>query len=307
MEVLVTGSDGFAGRHLVSELLNNNINVVGTAIAAIPNVEDTETYKTIVCNLTDKNDVSKINLANTTAVIHLAALSSNASSFDEADKFISLNGAMTINLLETAVKQGSKARFVVISSGAVYDPAQPMPINEKGKTLASSPYVISKLLTENICDYYRQLGLDIVIVRPFNHIGPGQLRGFLLPDLAHEVAEATKTNSPLSIGNLKTRRDYSDVRDVVRAYRLLATTPSLKHSLYNICSGKSVQGEEILNLVVKSLGLKTPPKTIVDPTKLRSTDAEDIYGDNSLLKEDTGWSPKLTIEQSVQDFISALT
>jgi GDP-4-dehydro-6-deoxy-D-mannose reductase len=306
--ILVTGVNGFVGRHLVRELLGNNHRVIGiggpgpSPDAAL--VQSIDHY--VTCNFTDAAEVSKLDFHDVDAIIHLAGLASIQRSFAEPARFIGDNGAIAINLFEALTHQNVQPRVIVISSGGVYAADQPMPINESGTTTTSSPYVVSKLLTEDICSYYRSRVQDAIIVRPFNHIGPGQGPGFLLPDLAAQIVEATGADKELVVGNLKTKRDYTDVRDVARAYRLLATAPQLNSTLYNVCSGKSVAGEQILQLLLEQLAPGKKPAVKVDKTRFRPTDAPEIAGNSSRLQQELGWRPAIGLEQTVKDFIASL-
>jgi GDP-4-dehydro-6-deoxy-D-mannose reductase len=162
---------------------------------------------------------------------------------------------------------------------------------------------VSKLLTELQATYYRRRGLDIVTMRPFNHIGPGQGPGFLLPDLAAGVEVATASTAPLRVGNLDTRRDYTDVRDVVRAYRLAVEADELAVPLLNVCSGHSVSGREILNQVVAALELDMPALE-VDTARLRPEDPEEISGDNALIRKTLRWAPEIDLATTVRDFVA---
>ena len=140
-----------------------------------------------------------------------------------------------------------------------------------------------------------------MIVRPFNHIGPGQLGGFLVPDLANQIKES----DIISVGNLNTERDYTDVRDVVRAYVLLATTPKLSHQLYNVCSGKSVSGKKILSLLKQDLN-KDNLEVVVDSKKIRPKDPLVVRGDYQRIRTDTGWKPKFEIGSTINDYVKWL-
>ena len=146
-------------------------------------------------------------------------------------------------------------------------------------------------------------GVDAVIARPFNHIGPGQGPGFLLPDLLEQLQAARETGT-LLVGNIKTKRDYTDVRDIARAYAELALAPSLEHDTYNICSRKSLSGETILAHLQEITGIKDV-KVEVDPARIRPNDIDDIYGDSSRLVDALGWKPEIAIEQTIKDFVDA--
>jgi GDP-4-dehydro-6-deoxy-D-mannose reductase len=296
-KIVITGVNGFVGRHLTRELHQHNIEVIGVdrASAVDDSISDL-LAEYISVDLVDGwpeiNDVS--------AVIHLAGLAAVGPSFEKPQEYINVNSAILTNLAEYYLCKVTQPRLIVISSGAIYSPDQPMPLTEDSKVGYTSPYAVSKVLVENQCRYYRTRNLDCVVARPFNHIGPGQRGGFLLPDLYEQLTNKNE----LSVGNLKTKRDYTDVRDVVKAYRLLATTETLSHDIYNICSGGSTSGEEILSALIDTTGKKTPEIT-VDEAKVRPNDPENIFGDNSRLQEDTGWRPELPLRQTIKDFVKS--
>ncbi|HET7673032.1 MAG TPA: GDP-mannose 4,6-dehydratase [Candidatus Saccharimonadales bacterium] len=305
--IVITGANGFVGHHLSEACAQNGKDILGIGYGEL--AEDSKLkgwlkeYKAI--NLVDKDDVeTQLDLSSAETVFHLAGLAAVGLSFEQPARYIADNTAMLINLAEKALKDGSKARFIVVSSGAVYDPNQKLPISEKGKTISNSPYAISKITTEMFCEYYRSRGLDMIIVRPFNHIGPGQGPGFLLPDLVAQAQKYDETGK-FMVGNLDTRRDYTDVRDVVQAYMAIAQSKDLGAGLYNVCSGKSHAGKEILDEIIKNMALGSP-KIEIDQSKIRPNDVMDIYGDNSQIKADTGWEPKIPLEKSVTDFIKSV-
>jgi GDP-4-dehydro-6-deoxy-D-mannose reductase len=302
--ILITGVNGFVGHHLAKACFDSGEKVVGVGYGQLDKSSKLNDLldQYLSVDMTDSAKVNEsISFENINIVFHLASLAAVGPSYDQPARYIADNPSMLINLAEKALQQKSQARFVVVSSGAIYDPLQPLPIKEDGKLLPNSPYAVSKIATELMCEYYRGRGLDMVVVRPFNHIGPGQMPGFILPDLelqAHHYSEKGK----FSVGNLKTKRDYTDVRDVVQAYIALGTADKLKHNLYNICSGQSHSGEFILNQVCKNLNIKEPIVE-TDQDKIRPSDIMDIRGDNSLIKADTGWSPQIPIEKSIKDFL----
>jgi GDP-4-dehydro-6-deoxy-D-mannose reductase len=191
----------------------------------------------------------------------------------------------------------------MVSSGAVYESSQPMPITEASKVTHGSPYAISKLLGEMLGDYYQKRGIDSIVTRPFNHTGPGQGKGFLLPDMTRQLSELGESGV-LKVGNITTRRDYTDVRDVVKAYAALATAPEVKNRLYNVCSGKSRSGEEIIDLIAKTLyGENAKANTEVDQSRIRPNDPPEIFGSTEQLKADTGWETTIPFEQTVRDYV----
>ncbi len=304
MSILVTGINGFVGKHLARELYNNNIKIYGCGLDS--NLD--ESLLNVVagftsnCDLTHPKDVARLPLKEVDAIINLAGLAQVGSSFGESEKYNSINIKVHTTVAEAIQNIKKPIRMVSVSTGAVYDNHQPMPLNETSDLIKEgSPYAQSKIAMENALQPFIESGMDVVIARPFNHIGPGQLPGFLVPDLARQIQQS----STLKVGNLKTRRDYTDVRDVARAYRLLATKPKLNHKIYNVCSGKSVVGESILKHLLNSFE-KPNLDIIIDKTKVRPNDPQNIIGDNSRLTEETGWLPKIPLEATINDFVANL-
>ncbi len=297
--VVITGINGFVGHHLARKLSEQGVDVVGVS-------QDSEASQKIAGIVSEYHQADLINgwpqIDNVDAVIHLAGLAAVGPSYDKPQLYINANSAMVTNLCEYYVKQDKKPRILVISSGAIYDSNQAMPISENSKIGFSSPYAVSKILTENQCDYYRNRGLECVVVRPFNHIGPGQAPGFILPDFFKRLSEA-EAGSVIKVGNINTKRDYTDVRDIVDAYAKLALAPTLSNTLYNVCSGKSISGQEILDMLRQAMN-KTDIQFEVDPALVRPTDIMDIYGDSSRLRDELSWQPSRSIDQTVKDFVA---
>jgi GDP-4-dehydro-6-deoxy-D-mannose reductase len=295
MKIAVTGVGGFVGQHLVRELASHDIEVIGIA-----HHSDITTEIDGLMSECQRVDLTKEwpEITEVDSVIHLAGLAAVGPSFDNPQNYIEANSAMMTNLGEHYLKhEGKKPRLVIISSGAIYEVDQKMPLNEESDIAFRSPYAVSKVLIENQAAYYLNRGLDCIIMRPFNHIGPGQKSGFLVPDL-YESLKSTKQTGVLKIGNLKTKRDYTDVRDVVHAYRLVASQKSLKSKVYNVCSGKSVAGEKILSQLQKLMGLENL-KIEIDKSRFRPSDAKEIIGDSSRLQTDVGWKPNISLEQTL--------
>ncbi len=296
-KVIVTGANGFVGSHLVNELLGQGFEVISVAGKDMPVRNG---VKPLFIDLVNEDEVkSKLDFNGVDGVIHLAGLAAVGDSFSNPLKYIEVNCAIQINIMEAALEQKSKARFVVISSGSVYSPDQKLPLTETSRVSPSSPYSVSKLAQENLAEYYVNRGLSCIVARPFNHIGPGQNSGFIVPDLIAQVMQAKQTHSSsVMVGNINTRRDYTDVRDITRAYILLLISGQSGET-YNICSGKSLSGEEILNQIMKTAGVKLTHE--VDIAKIRPVDVEEIYGDFSKLNAQTGWKPEIALEQTISD------
>lgn len=300
-KVVISGINGFVGHHLARELSNSGIWVIGVG-------QDTEINSDIsnIVNEYYQADLTKLwpNISNIKAVVHLAGLAAVGPSFDNPQIYINTNSSMITHLCEYYARQDIKPRIVIVSSGAVYDSNQLMPITEESRVGFSSPYTVSKVLTENQAIYYRNRGLDCVVARPFNHIGPGQSHDFILPDFYNRLASLKKDERTIITGNIETRRDYTDVRDIARAYKKIALAPALKHSIYNICSGVSLPGLEILAGLKNAMNLPDIEYKI-DRSLIRPTDIKNIVGDSSRLKEELDWKPQIDIHQTIIDFVES--
>ena len=205
--LVISGASGFVGAHASRILVDAGYDVVPVSAA--------------------EQDLTKgwPDLRGVDGILHLAGLATVGPSFDDPQRYIEVNSSMVTHLGESLLSLaadspgGASPRTLVVSSGALYGPSE-SPLSEDSPLNLSSPYAVSKALVESQCLYYRNRGLDLVIARPFNHIGPGQGRGFIVPDLAAKL-RALGPDADLVAGNLDSSRDYTDVRDVVRAYQLL--------------------------------------------------------------------------------------
>jgi GDP-4-dehydro-6-deoxy-D-mannose reductase len=212
---------------------------------------------------------------------------------------------MVTNMCEALLASGAtKGRIVGVSTGAVYAQNDADPARVESDPVGfTSPYAVSKILVENLLAYYRRRGLDTVVARPFNHVGPGQSPGFLVPDLLARLRQL-EAGDALPVGNVATRRDYTDVRDVVQAYLVLANAPHLEHDLYNVASGRALAGSDILGLLCEASGMRVPPLE-VNRSAIRASDPAVIIGDATRLRNETGWRPLIPIETTVHDIVSA--
>jgi len=300
-KVVISGINGFVGHHLAKELDNAGLLVIGVGQESVVSPDISGIVKEYhQANLIESwPDISDVK-----AVIHLAGLAAVSPSFEKPQVYINSNSSMVTNLCEYYLKQNKSPRIVVISSGAIYSPNQPLPISEGGEIGFSSPYAVSKVLNENQVAYYRSRGLDCVVVRPFNHIGPGQAEGFILPDFYGRLSTLGKDEQTIITGNIETKRDYTDVRDIVRAYRKIALAKTLKNSTYNVCTGVSLSGAEIFNQLKSAMNLDYVDYKI-DQSLVRPTDVENIVGDATRLKTELGWEPQIKISQTVIDFVTS--
>lgn len=302
-KIVITGINGFVGKHLTRELKSAGHSVIGldrseTAHEEIVDLVDTYLTADLAAAWPELPDVD--------AIIHLAGLAAVGPSFDNPQGYININSAIVTNMCEYYLKQEKKPRIVTISSGAIYDPTAPMPITESSPIAYTSPYTVSKVLLENQAAYYTSRGIECIVMRPFNHVGPGQLPGFLVPDLAEKIRTRAVNTDPIEVGNLDTKRDYTDVRDVVKAYRLVATKDGkLDYPIYNVCSGVSHSGREVLAAIASAMQIEVP-KTEVNEKFLRPNDIMDIRGDNSCLVNEFDWKLTYSFEQTIADFVHGL-
>lgn len=298
--IAITGVDGFVGRHVARAAAERGHRVIGVSRAKEAPSEIAELLASYAsADLTEAWPVTE----KPDAVIHLAGLAAVGPSFEAPQRYIEANSAIVTTMCESLRAHGGPPpRVVGVSSGAVYEvPSDDEPLDESAPTGESSPYVVSKLLMEHQLAYYRRRGIDSVVVRPFNHIGPGQSGGYLLPDLASRV-RTSRDGVPMSVGNLHTRRDYTDVRDVAQAYVLIATAPAHAHTVYNVSSGIARSGEEILAAICEELGVGVP-EIHTDPALLRPTDAMSIRGNAGRLAAEYGWTPRFSLRQTIADFL----
>lgn len=309
--ILVTGVNGFVGHHLAQKLHEQGHTVIGVGQDPSPTEKNKPFLQNYIeCDLTSAESVKSLDLGQIDGVINLAGLANVGMSFDKPAEFIAANTTMVINLLQHAMANKSQARFIIISSGAVYEGEQPMPITEDGGVIThNSPYAISKLATEYLGDYYRSRGVHCLVARPFNHIGPGQGPGFLLPDLASQIQKFKNGEvDEIVVGDLTTKRDYTDVRDVVQAYITLVTgDDEPQQALYNVCSGTSRSGEEILQRLIEAFNFDAQPKVRVDEKRLRPNDPKDIRGSSDRLRQEFNWQPTISLDETIRDFVAGLS
>ena len=250
--------------------------------------------------------LSAVRSAAPDAIYHLAALTHVGQSWDEPLRVLEVNVIGTAALLAAARECGTDPRVLVTSSaevyGAVTDPDR-LPLREVSPTAPLTPYAASKLAAEAVVAQ-ACLGHDqqVITVRPFNHIGPGQAPSFAVAALAKRIVEAERSGAgSIPVGNLSARRDFTDVRDVVRAYRLLVESGTAGE-VYNVCSGRDVSIEEIAKSLLGLAG--SPLELETDPSLVRAVDVPVLRGDPAKLQDATGWKPEIALEQTLADVMS---
>lgn len=292
MRALVTGGRGFVGRWLSDHLQASGDEVVATGEEV--DVTDGDAVRRSVADVRPD------------AVYHLAGWASVGSSWDDPPGSFRVNALGTVHVLDAARHLDPLPRVLVVSSAEVYGSVLPdqLPLAESTPAAPVSPYAASKLAAE-IAARQAWLGsrLPAVIVRPFNHIGPGQAPRFVVADLAGRIAEAERTGAHvIEMGNPSPRRDLTDVRDVVRAYRLLVERGEPGQT-YNVCSGTDVMIGDLARRMIELSGrdLELRPGTV----ELRPVDVPVLRGDPTRLRAATGWQPEIPLERTLADVLAA--
>jgi GDP-4-dehydro-6-deoxy-D-mannose reductase len=297
--IAITGVDGFVGRHLAAAASARGFEVVG--VGRIPLLSNDPLNDLLTGYESGDLTKSVPRIPQTDAMVHLAGLSSVGPSFGAPNRYIRENTAMLINICEFLLSNSNDTtRTIVVSSGAVYAPAVTS-IDESSKLGASSPYVVSKRAVEVFAEYYKSRGLDVVVARPFNHIGPGQRDGFIVPDLYARLIKHDRSR-PLAVNSLASYRDYTDVRDVAEAYLDLCFTPALGALTYNVSSGSTKSGVQVLDEICRALAIDVP--ILAASGNHRPNDSSTVVGSSAALRRDTGWVPSITFSQSVSDFVA---
>jgi len=239
-------------------------------------------------------------------IFHLAAQPLVSLSHRDPWGTLENNIRMQLNILQALVElQMLDTRVLVVSSGEVYGPVQPeeLPIHETQPFRPANPYAVSKIAQDMLgLQYHLTHGVQTIRARPFNHIGPGQRLGFVVPDFAHQIAtiETGQSSPRMRVGNLAARRDFTDVRDVVRAYHLLITKGE-PGQVYNVGSGQSHAIQEVLDTLLSTSQVEITVEP--DPDRMRPSDVPDVVCDASRLRRQTGWQPTTPFEQSLADVL----
>ncbi|CDQ11288.1 GDP-6-deoxy-D-mannose reductase [Acidithiobacillus ferrivorans] len=239
-------------------------------------------------------------------VIHLAAQSFVPASFENPHETFDINFYGTLNLLEALQSNAFKGRMLFVGSGDTYGrvPEDALPVREEHPLHPRNPYAVSKVAAEALCYQWSQTsGFEIVMARPFNHIGPGQSPRFAITDFARQVTEIRLGQRPpvLQVGDIDVTRDFTDVRDVERAYALLLEK-GRNGGVYNVCSGREHSIRELLQRLIALAGVVVRIDQI--PARLRPAEQRRMVASFEALHRDTGWQPLIPIEQSLQDLLN---
>lgn len=303
MRVFLTGVTGFAGSYLIGNLLAENHDVTclvrsSSNTDTLPNHPFCRAYNG---DLLDQENLNRaIEQSRPDIIYHLAGMAATVGSWNYPSTTLAVNTIGTANILEAALTYG-KCRVVVVTSGDIYGiiTADDLPITEDTLTRPRHPYGVSKwAASELVRVYWERYQLPAIEARPFNHIGPRQRLGFVVPDFASQLAKIKLglKEAEMSVGNLSARRDFTDVRDVVRAYKCIGESGE-PGQRYLICSGKAISIQYILDSLIEISGVDV--KITQDPTRMRPSDTPVVYGSYKRLHQDTGWEPKVPLEESL--------
>jgi GDP-4-dehydro-6-deoxy-D-mannose reductase len=292
--LFITGASGFVGRHVLAEAASGGFGGL-TAVAASAGLD-----------LRDRDAVeAELASVRPAAVLHLAAQSSVPASFENPRHTLDVNLGGTLNLLEALTSTGFSGRLLYVSSGDIYGavPEQDLPVTETRLPAPRNPYAVSKVAAELLCLQAAMGGrFEVIVARPFNHIGPGQDERFVVPSLAAQVvriAEGAREGS-ITAGDIDVTRDFSDVRDVVRAYAALLRQ-GRSGEIYNVASGSETRVSDILATLVALAGIDAT--THQDASRLRPSEQRRMVASADKLRRDTGWAPRFAIQQTLTDIL----
>lgn len=309
MRVFITGIAGFAGSHLAELLLNDGEEVLGTFLQDEP-LQNIEVFqddlRLFPCDVRDADTLKKImKEVQPEEIYHLAAIAFIPASINDPRATFETNLLGTLNVFEAAKGMGGNPRILFVGSADEYGMVanDELPVTEDNPLRPASPYSVSKVSASLLAYQYALAeNAHVVRTRSFNHTGPRQSSQFVCSDFARQIVEAEmgKGSPEVHVGNLKPKRDFTDVRDVVRAYRDV-----LRHGepceVYNICSGTSVGIGEILDMLISLSGRQI--RVVERPERTRKCDVDEIRGDYGKIKSTAGWMPLIPLDKTLEDMI----
>jgi GDP-4-dehydro-6-deoxy-D-mannose reductase len=311
LKALITGISGFVGSHLADHLIaQTDWQIAGTVYGPAQNIESIqdrlELYPAELSRLPVVQYI--LERCRPDVIFHLAAVAITGRSWRDPAATLQLNVGMQANILQAVVNLELDCRVIVIGSseeygGALSNAGDQGSISEETPFQPINPYAVSKVAQDMLgLQYHLSHGLDTVRVRPFNHIGPRQGLGFVVPDFASQVAQIEAGQRPpvIHVGNLEAQRDFTDVRDVVRAYRLLALK-GVSGEVYNVGSGRAHAVQEVLDYLIAQA--KVPIRVEPDPERMRPSDIPRVVCNYAKLRACTGWEPQIIFEQSLADVL----
>ncbi|MGN0971803.1 MAG: GDP-mannose 4,6-dehydratase [Aristaeellaceae bacterium] len=295
MKALITGSQGFVGGYLRRELEENGYDVTGLDLQAGSGAVQGD-----LLNAAETAEI--IGRLMPDVIIHLAGQADVGRSWRIPQKTMEINVNGAVNLMEAVRVHCPQARLVLVGSSDEYGNLGEAgrQVSEATPVVPQTPYAVSKVAQENMARVYaRAYGLHICMTRSFNHGGAGQRLGFMIPDFASGIVKVERGEAAcVKVGNLSARRDYTHVRDVARAYRLIAER-GRPGEVYNVGSGTASSAQEILDRLIAMASC--PIRVEQDPARMRPSDTPVVCCDHSKLTRDTGWTPQYTLEDILRD------
>ena len=290
----VTGAAGFVGS-TITRLAESLLTPLGFVVVSGAEVDVLQT------NLLE----TQLRALQPDYVIHLAALSSVRDSFSNPDDVLRTNLFGTLSLLKAIKAARPSCRMLYVGTGDVYGKVdtQALPVSEIQPLRPRNPYAVSKVAAEALCFQASQSdGLDIVMARPFNHIGPGQSAAFVISSFARQIAEIRQgqREAVLRVGNLDVTRDFTDVRDVIRAY-LLLLLQGRSGEVYNVCSGTETKISDALDALLSIAGVEA--RFEVDRKELRPAEQPRMAGDSGKILAETGWRPEISLRHTLEEML----
>lgn len=298
-KILIFGSNGFVGKYLAFEFKQNGYEVYGSDISK----ENLNGYSSVYyqCDITDEKQTKKvISEIYPDKIVNLAAISSVSRSWKETQNTVNLNVIGALNILESVKDLGIGASILLIGSSEEYARSN-MPISENFPLNAGNPYGISKIAQERFAEIYRsKYGMKIYCVRAFNHTGMGQSESFVIPSWCKQAAMIYKSGNAgtINVGNINIKRDFSDVRDVVRAYRMVIESDDC-NKIYNVGSGRANLLKDILDHIILLANQNIAVN--IDDNLFRKSENEYICCDNSLIYSCLNWKPRYNIMQTIDE------
>ena len=309
MKALITGISGFAGSHLAEFLLNRGYEVFGTYFdkSTFSNLNGfIDKIKLFQCDIRNYDPLKKIiSEVKPDEIYHLAAITFVPTSLENPKLTFDTNLYGTMNLYEAVKNLKINPRILFVGSADEYGIVneENLPINESCALRPINPYAVSKVSADFLSYFYfRHHNLNIIRVRPFNHTGPRQSPEFVCPNFARQIAEIERgLHKPIIyVGNLEVKRDFTDVRDMVRAY-WLALEKAKAGEVYNICSGTGYIIQDALGMLLDMAQAKIEIKQ--DPARMRYSGATILTGDNTKFVKQTNWRPQISFNQTLKDIL----
>jgi len=298
---LITGITGQDGSYLAEFLLKKGYEVAGTYHNKIT-TKFPEQVKLYPLDILDKDNLKKVfEEFEPRVIFHLAAISNVKFSMENPELTHKVNVEGTKNIIQVAENMDKSPAILIIGSANQYGIPEFLPITEEHPLDALNPYAESKIQCEILAQESVKKGFRIIIVRSFNHIGPRQTEDFVVSSFAKQIVEIEKgKNSVIKVGNLDAKRDFTDVRDIVKAY-ILAVEKADSGEPYNICSGNAYEIKEILDKLLELSKIKI--KIEQDPSRMRKSDIPILLGTNKKFFAKTGWLPLIDIDTSLKDIL----